>query len=175
MKYKVIDNFLDDKYFDSLVTLFTDKTKKGNTVMPWFFFSNIADPGVVEDKLFYMTHMIYEKNVPKSIHFESLIPLLERLEARCLVRIKANLYPNTEILHEHPFHTDFNFLHKSALLSLNTCDGYTRFEDDTKVKSIANRILLFDANEKHCSSTTTNVSARINIAINYIQVNRVKT
>ena len=23
MKYKVIDNFLDDKYFDSLVTLFT--------------------------------------------------------------------------------------------------------------------------------------------------------
>jgi len=28
MKYEVIDNFLDEEYFDSLVTLFTDKEKK---------------------------------------------------------------------------------------------------------------------------------------------------
>ena len=27
MKYEVIDNFLDEEYFDSLVTLFTDKEK----------------------------------------------------------------------------------------------------------------------------------------------------
>ena len=28
--YEVIDNFLDEEYFDSLVTLFTDKEKRGN-------------------------------------------------------------------------------------------------------------------------------------------------
>ena len=59
MKYEVIDNFLDEEYFDSLVILFTDKEKTGNKVMPWFFQSNIAERGVVEGKLFYMCHVIY--------------------------------------------------------------------------------------------------------------------
>ena len=88
---------------------------------------------------------------------------------KCLIRIKANLYPNTERLHEHPMHSDFPFPHSGALLSLNTCDGYTKLKDGTKIDSVANRILLFDPNEEHCSTTTTNVSARINININYIQ------
>ena len=169
MKYKAIDNFLDEKYFDSLVTLFTDKEKRGNTIMPWYFNSSISDEDVVEDNLFYMTHMFYDRNVPKSPFYDNLIPLLEKLGVQCLLRIKANLYPNTEILHEHPMHTDFNFSHSTALLSLNTCDGYTKLKDGTKIDSVANRILLFDAGEEHCSTTTTNACARINLNINYIQ------
>ena len=66
-------------------------------------------------------------------------------------------------------HFDYPFSHSSALLSLNTCDGYTKLKDGTKIDSIANRILLFDASEEHCSTTTTNVPARFNININYIQ------
>ena len=42
MKYKVIDNFLDEEYFDSLVTLFTDKEKRGNMTMQWYFLSSIS-------------------------------------------------------------------------------------------------------------------------------------
>ena len=169
MKYEVIDNFLDEEYFDSLVTLFTDKEKTGNQDMPWYFQPNISDKDVIEDKLFYMTHGIYDKNMPKSIHYNNLVPLLEKLEVRCLIRVKANLYPNTERLHEHPMHTDYDYCHSGALLSLNTCDGYTKLKDGTKIDSVANRILLFDSNEEHCSTTTTNVPARINININYIQ------
>ena len=168
MKYKVIDNFLDDKYFDSLVTLFTDKTKKGNTKMPWFFQSSISNTGVVEDNLFYMTHMFYDRNVPKSPHYESLLPILKKLDGKSLIRIKANLYPNTETLYEHKLHRDYPFSHSGAILSLNTCDGYTKLEDGTKINSVANRMLLFDPSEEHCSTTTTNVSARINININYL-------
>ena len=168
MKYKVIDNFLDDKYFDSLVTLFTDKTKKGNTKMPWFFQSSISNTGVVEDNLFYMTHMLYNVNMPMSPLYEKIIPLLKKLEAKCLIRIKANLFPNTHTLHEHPMHIDYNFSHSGALFSLNTCDGYTKLKDGTKIDSVANRVLLFDAGEEHCSTTTTNVAARFNININYI-------
>ena len=169
MKYEVIDNFLDEEYFDSLVTLFTDKDKRGNFKMPWFFQSSIAKKGLVEDKLFYMTHMFYENNMPKSNFYDKLIPLLDKLGARCLIRIKANLYPNSEILHEHPMHTDYDYCRSGALLSLNTCDGYTKLKDGTKIDSVANRILLFDSNEEHCSTTTTNVLARFNININYIQ------
>jgi len=183
MNYKVIDNFLDEKYFDSLVTLFTDKEKTGNNLMPWFFISSIVNADlslrfpnpknhekwVEKDKLFYMTHLLYENSMSTSCYFDKLTPLLEKLEARCLVRIKANLYPNTEILHEHPMHVDYDFFTSGAVLSLNTCDGYTKLEDGTKVDSVANRVLLFDASKKHCSTTTTNVSARINININYIR------
>ena len=169
MKYKVIDNFLDEEYFDSLVTLFTDKDKRGNDVMPWFFQSSISYDKVVEDKIFYMTHLIYNMNVPKSNHYNSLIPLLKKLEVECLLRVKANLYPNTHTLHEHPMHVDYDFSHSAAILSLNTCDGYTKLVDGTKIDSIANRVLLFDASKLHRSTTTTNVPARINININYIQ------
>jgi len=174
MKHKVIDNFLDEEYFDSLVTLFTDKEKKGNAIMPWFFGSSIAYPGLVEfdlqieDKLFYMVHLFYNNNAPNSEHYESLFPLLEKLKTKCMIRIKANLFPNTEILHEHPMHIDYPYSHSGAILSLNTCDGYTKLEDGTKINSVANRILLFDAGKRHCSTTTTNISARINININYM-------
>ena len=113
--------------------------------------------------------MIYQTCVPKSAVFDKIIPLLEKLETRCLIRVKANLYPNTEILHEHPAHVDMKFSHSAAILSLNTCDGYTKLKDGTKIDSVANRMLLFDAGEEHCSTTTTNVLARFNININYIQ------
>ena len=165
---KVIDNYLEEEYFDSLVTLFTDKEKRGNTIMPWYFNSSISDEDVVEDNLFYMAHMFYENNMPMSAHYEKLLPLLDKLGMWCLSRMKANLYPNTEILHEHPMHIDTYYSHSGAILSLNTCDGYTKLKDGTKIDSVANRILLFDPSEEHCSTTATNVPARINININYI-------
>jgi hypothetical protein len=167
MKHKVIDNFLDEEYFNILVTLFTDKERTGNTMMPWYFNSSIVAQGSVEDKLFYMYHLFYDNSIPLSPHYERFIPLLEKLEARSLLRIKANLFPNTHTLHEHPMHTDLPYSHSGALLSLNTCDGYTKLKDGTKIESVANRILLFDPSEEHASTTTTNVSARININMNY--------
>ena len=168
MKYEVIDNFLDEKYFDNLITLFTDKDKTGNEVMPWFFKLGISKQKVVEGKLFYMTHLFYDGNVPQSSLYDKLVPLLNKLEVKCLIRVKANLYPNTEILHEHPMHTDYDYCHSGAILSLNTCDGYTKLKDGTKIDSVANRVLLFDSSEEHCSTTTTNVSARFNLNINYM-------
>ena len=172
IKYQVIDNFLDKEYFDSLATLFTDKEKTGNKEMPWFFQTNISNPkgyGAPEsnNRLFYMYHMFFEQHSPESLFYKNLIPLLEKLDTKHLIRIKANLYPFTETLYEHTMHTDFEFPHKTALLSLNTCDGYTKFKDGTKIDSVANRVLLFDASKEHCSTNTTSDSARINININY--------
>ena len=167
MKYKVIDDFLDEKYFSSLVTLVTETG--------WAFQSDIAYPKEhknwkEENKLFCMTHTFYDQNTPMSHLYENIMPLLEKLGANCLIRVKANLYPNTEILHEHPMHRDFSFSHSGAILSLNTCDGYTKLKDGTKIDSIANRVLLFDPSEEHCSTTTTNNFVRFNININYINV-----
>ena len=38
---------------------------------------------------------------------------------------------------------------------MNTNNGYTLFEDGTKVDSIANRMVVFDGNTKHTGSTHT--------------------
>ena len=137
--------------------------------MPWYFHTSILEYDVIENNLFYMTHMFYDNNTPMSNFYEFLIPVLEKLEVKCLIRAKGNLYPHTEILHIHPPHMDYTFSHSAAIFSLNTCDGYTMLEDGTKIESVANRILLFDASKKYCSTTTTNESARINININYLQ------
>ena len=92
MKYKVIDNFLDEEYFDSLVTLFTDKKKERERigVMPWFFQSEISAENVAEDKLFYMYHMFYEHNAPTSHHYEKLIPLSSIVHHRCNIPINPS-------------------------------------------------------------------------------------
>ena len=172
MKYEVIDNFLDKKYFDSLVSLVINSTS-----IPWFFQPSVTEgekriiTDASEDRFFYMTHMFYNENAnpPNSILYDKIFPIIKKLKVENLLRVKANLYPCTAILHEHPLHVDYDYSTSGAILSLNTCDGYTKFEDGTKVKSVANRILLFDASNKHCASTVTNINARFNININYIQ------
>ena len=175
MKYEVIDNFLDEMYFDSLVTFFT-----GNGQAEWFFYADGPEPNAVQyvtpdnDKLFYMYHMFFEAHFPESPFYSNLMPLLDRLDVKHLIRMKANFYPNTERLQEHPMHVDMEFSHSGAILSLNTCDGYTKLKDGTKIDSVANRVLLFDGNKEYCSTNATNVFARFNFSINYIHKQNLK-
>ena len=82
-------------------------------------------------------------------------------------RIKCNLFPNTKVLQEHAYHVDHKIKHVAAILVLNTCDGYTKFKDGTKVDSIANRLYFFEGGIDHASTTTTNVPARFNINFNF--------
>ena len=77
------------------------------------------------------------------------------------------MYPNTEILKEHGMHIDYKFSHTAGILSINTCDGYTKLEDSTKIDSIANRMLIFDASNPHAPSTTTDQPVRVNINFYY--------
>ena len=87
---------------------------------------------------------------------------------RNLIRIKINAYPYTNIVKEHKDHIDSDFKHTGAVFSLNTCDGFTKFSDGTKVESVANRIVFFDASKFHHSSTTSNAKLRYNINFNFL-------
>ena len=165
MEHSVIDNFLDEDIFDSLVNLITDKEKAGNDIMYWFFQAGFR--GTVETNG-YFYHLFYNDQVPHTPLFNELLPLIQKLKLKSLIRVKANLYPHTDKLYEHPMHKDYFFSNYSAILSLNTCDGYTKLEDGTKIDSVANRMLFFDGSTQHSGTTTTNEQARINININYI-------
>ena len=87
------------------------------------------------------------------------------------MRVKGNWFPPTSVAYDHIPHKDYAEELgeiKGAILSLNTCDGWTRLEDKTKVDSVANRLLLFNSSELHNSSTTTNPKGRFNINFNYL-------
>ncbi len=170
MKYEVIDNFLDKEHFDSLVTFFLD------CQMPWRMITYFVEKTEIQNKLFLMWHDIYSEWMPRSPAYDKISPLLQKLQELNLqrgmgiapIRIKANLYPSSETLQEHIQHVDFDYSHSGALFSLNTCDGYTKLEDGTKIESVANRLLLHDPSNPHCSTTTTDDFARVNINTNYL-------
>ena len=89
------------------------------------------------------------------------------MDIHALVRIRAILYANQgeQIIHDK--HRDYNFPHKTALLYLNTCNGFTEFEDGERVESVANRLVKFDGSKLHNSSTCTDQKVRAVISINY--------
>ena len=58
--------------------------------------------------------------------------------------------------------------HKTAIFYINSNNGFTVLENDTKIESIENRLLLFNGSKKHHSTSCTNSGARININFNYL-------
>ena len=167
----VIDNFLPDSEFYNLQKIFYQDTK-----LQFHIHRSVAYSTEDSKKHpywnWYGVHLFYDSMKPSSNYFNLISEVfLTEMRDRCnliaLYRIKANFYPWTETLKEHNWHTDYNFPHKGALFSINTCDGYTAFEDGTKVKSVENRMVMFDPQIKHHSTTTTNSMGRYNINFNY--------
>ena len=162
---KVIDDFLDKKDFLFIHNLIM------NEPFPWFHMDSYKETGLEKDKtnnFSYYLHMLYDDNVPSSQYFEQIVPLIfNKIEFKSLIRVKVNSYARENKLIEHDLHTDYDYSNTGAVLSINTCDGYTKFEDGTKVESVANRIVLFDASKPHCSTNTTNQQRRVNINFNY--------
>ena len=172
MDVKTIRDFLPKQNFDQLSQIIFAPT------FHWYLTTSVASPYLKSkenSKLFYMSHLVYEKEkyVKVNPNDQTIIDLLlEKLAPEegnlQLIRMKINFYPNTTELHEHDYHRDYEYSHKGAILSLNTCDGYTKIrETDTKYHSWANTLLSFDPSEDHCSTTTTNAIGRFNININY--------
>ena len=67
------------------------------------------------------------------------------------------------------FHVDFHYEHsRTAIFYVNTNDGYTEFEDGTKIESKENRIVIFPTLIKHSGVTCTDQQNRVVINFNYI-------
>jgi len=167
---EIVDNFVQKEYFNQLFYYFCQ------TNFPWNYIptvaysdSDIRSSTEKDSNLFYMIHTLYMDDKPMSENFEMIEPLLksDKLKIKSVLRARVLLFPNTSIVHEHPLHTDFDFSHNAILLYLNTCDGYTKFSDGTKVDSVANRLVKFDGSVLHSSSTTTNTKARFVLSVNY--------
>ncbi len=161
---KVVDNFLPEKIHKRIYEVLSDKEMSPH--FPWHIAQQVTHGQKGDDNSFYFLHLFYTQDQPQSPFYELLFPLLEEVNSKALMRIKANLYPNQGSVIEHSIHRDFPFKHSGALYSLNTCDGYTRIGDE-KIPSVANRIIFFDPSEPHCSTTCSDTKYRMNININY--------
>lgn len=160
---KIVDNYLPQKVFDEI------QSQLVNNNFPWFYSENVASKNKTESNKdhWFLHHTFYVNNIPNSTFFPLIVPVIESLEAKSLMRVKANMYPQTDKIIVHDKHRDNIFKHKGALLYINTNNGYTIVENK-KVESIANRMLFFDSSKLHQSTTCTDAKVRLNINFNYL-------
>tara|TARA_E500000318_G_C3551214_1_gene208996 strand:- start:1124 stop:1618 length:495 start_codon:yes stop_codon:yes gene_type:complete len=163
MNYQVIDNFLPNKNFN----LIKEMIFKDN--FNWFYQPDVNYQNQnSENMLFYFTHLFYGNDKPLSPHYNLIKEnLISFLNVNSLIRIKANLYPNQHVKKTNGYHTDYDYPHKGAIFYLNTNNGRTLLNEQIKIDSIENRILLFDSYLPHDSENCTDQKVRVNININY--------
>jgi hypothetical protein len=158
--YEVIDNFLDPEQFNILKSFIFRHD------FPWYFNSFVAYDGDDEHYAFIHTvhyqNMIYSKEV-----FNLLIPLIDKLDVKALIRIKINMFTNIGKYAISAPHVDQTFNHKGAILYLNTNDGHTILEDGTKINTVENRLIKFDSSKNHQATFCSDEKRRVNININY--------
>ena len=169
--FRVIDDFLPQKQFEEIqeIIMNDDKCIANQQSIGWNITTTVAHIEEQENwKYFYMTHMVHDgERIDSLLVYKNIIPILKKLKVKALIRIKCNMYPNSETVHEHDEHIDFDFTHNGAIFYINTCNGYTKLIDGTKIESVANRMLIFDPSIPHCSTTTNDTFARFNINFNY--------
>jgi hypothetical protein len=159
MNYKIIDNFLPQNEFQNIQEIML-----GSNIQ-WYYNSfkvKTDDHDTKNDPYnFQFTHTFYKNYRPTSDFIELFDPILKILNPSALIRIKANLQPRTEKITKSQHHLDHDhFDGKIAIFYINTNNGYTIFEDDTKINSVENRLLIFDGNILHAGTSCTDQKMR---------------
>tara|TARA_R110000787_G_scaffold25200_1_gene70874 strand:- start:877 stop:1401 length:525 start_codon:yes stop_codon:yes gene_type:complete len=143
-----------------------------NGMFPWFFNETVVDAPPNVDKYFQFTHTFYDNGKWNSNEAPLLDPIIQKIKPLALVRIKANLQTRSNEIIEHGFHTDFQSNQSNittAIFYINTCNGYTLFEDGTKILSEENKWYEFDSKKNHTGSSCTDEKCRVVINFNYIK------
>ena len=116
----------------------------------------------------HFCHIFYEKDRPNSKDINWMDPILCKLDHKSLIRIKANCTVRTSTIVSHGYHIDIPFKEsKTSIYYLNSNDGYTEFEDGTKIESVANRLVTFPSTMRHSGTSCTNERNIIVINFNY--------
>lgn len=162
MSYTIIDDYLSIEHHQRLHEDLVTTPQR----FPWYFAPNVSYDNV-SDETFYFVHMFFKNPSYKSSFYDMMIPIIDRLNPKALIRVKANLYPNLRSPTENGVHKDYLFEHLGAVYYVNSNNGYTILEDGTKIESKANRMLFFDASKPHNSTHCTDAKARVTINFNY--------
>ena len=166
----VKDNFLDKEFFNKIVDEFTSPH------IPYYLQHGVVNAN--NDKDIQFTHQIYYFGQSTSHLFDMIQPLYKKLNVSTLLTCKVNFLYRTDKVIQHGFHIDIddtnkeqnkNYESKTAILYLNTNNGYTIFKNGEKVYSVANRLVKFSNNLEHSGATNTcKTPYRLALIINYL-------
>ena len=165
---KIKDNFLKQEEFDKIQNFIDEPSP-----FPWFFLDRIVFKEDVDK--FQFIHSFYDNHTPMSPFTNELDSIISIIQPFSIVKIRAKLLTRTPEIVESTFHVDIPMPEEklkqwtTSIFYVNTNNGYTKFEDGTKVESVANRMLTFPANIKHCGTSCTNERRRIVINFNYFK------
>ena len=165
---EVIDNFLSEYQFKQINNvILTDH-------FPWYWNGETlpSDDDYYNPNDYQFTHRIFDLSDGGILSdYYSLCDIIQqRLGVRKLSRIKMNLLPRTFFHRKGGMHTDLwglTSIQKTAIFYGNTNNGWTEFKKGGKVKSVANRIVIFDSNTEHTGVTCTNEKRRVIVNFNY--------
>ena len=162
---KVQDNFLSSSDFKELYELLMSGD------FPWFT-STIVFEDILCSEIdnWQLSHIFTSRQMmmSQSPFINALSGIIEHLDGDDMVRIKANLNPRTESIVKHGFHIDQRKDNvKASIFYVNSNDGYTEFEDGTRIESVENRLVTLPANMLPTGTTCTNKPFRILINFNY--------
>jgi hypothetical protein len=176
---EIIDNFLTEKDFVALRDVITSPD------FDWHFSPGNDELDEERSSPGLFTHIIHGET-HRSGHSSSCFRLLFGYLLSSApfpgmyglgldgTRIRLNLnYKFPEPCKYH-YHLDMSLGNASAewttaILYINTNNGYTEFEDGTIVESVANRLVSFPANILHRGVSQTDEETRILINFNYLR------
>ena len=161
---KVIENFLEDSFFQDLKKLVIESE------FSWFKRKNMLKNN--NDDLGYFTHSFFNNNTINCKYYNQyILPILNQLEVKAPIEVRANLSPSCFYKKNAcAFHVDRDYDSKTAILYLNDCNGGTEFKINNKielVKAEENKIVIFDTNTQHRGTKSTDQDFRYIINFNY--------
>ena len=161
---KIIDNFLSDDAFKVIQNYILSDN------FTWYLNNSIAGKRKGLDQ-YQFVYPFFDISKPHLNNYSNfLTPLFNKLQAKYILRVKANLRPRTSQGVLSDYHTDLDLNQQTAIFYLNTNNGYTKFQqnDYDDVPSVANRLLTFYGGLKHCGCSCTDQNTRVVLNINYI-------
>ena len=164
---KVVDNFLPEEHFRLAQSLIMDYG------FPWMWNDSVTKQvGQSDPEEFQFIHKFYDPlcGVMSSYpRWKDIIkPFADYMNPVSLMRIKANLNVATPEYITREFHTDFDVKCTTAIAYINNNNGYTLFEDGTKVQSKENRVVIFNSQMRHAGIPCTDEKRRVVINFNFI-------
>jgi len=162
MGFVIKENFLDKDFFnDFKKILFSDD-------ISWYFRKHLTS---FNKDNYWFNHCFFNNSTVFSpILFDQFIkPILLKLNAKAAVEVRANCYVNKNVAYQSDWHVDRSFECTTAVLYMNTCNGYTLIDKDKKIKvnSEENKILIFNSQTEHAVVSQTDTDRRIIINFNY--------
>jgi len=167
MKTQIIDNFLPYDQFKLAQSLIMDYG------FPWMWNDSVTNQvGYSDPNEFQFIHLFYDPLSGVTTEYPNWLDIVkpygDKFNPISLMRIKANLNVATQKHINRDFHTDFNVPCITAIAYMNTNNGYTIFEDGTKIESVENRVVIFDSQLRHAGVPCTDEKRRVVINFNFI-------